>query len=157
MIRVLFVCLGNICRSPTAEAVLRAKLAEQSLSDQVEVDSAGTSDWHIGKAPDLRTIAAGEKRGYQLADLRARQANSHDFLQFDYVLAMDYDNLSLLRTLRPANAKTTAQLFLKTFSSDERLSEVPDPYYGGEQGFELVLDMIEDACDGLIADIKTRL
>lgn len=157
MIKVLFVCLGNICRSPTADGVLRKKIQAAGLADQVEVDSAGTSNWHIGKAPDARSQQAAAKRGYDLSLLRARQVAPSDFTEFDYVLAMDYDNLSDLKAIKPAQARTEPQLFLKTFGSDEYSSEVPDPYYGGDQGFEKVLDMLEDACTNLLADIRQKL
>lgn len=157
MIKVLFVCLGNICRSPTADAVLRQKIQAAGLVDQVEVDSAGTSNWHVGKAPDARSQAAAARRGYDLSILRARQVTQKDFDEFDYVLAMDYDNLSDLKALKPAQARTQPQLFLKTFGSDNYTSEVPDPYYGGDQGFEKVLDMLEDACANLLADIRQKL
>ena len=162
MIKVLFVCLGNICRSPTAHGVLERKLAMVGLSDVVEVDSAGTAAWHIGKQPDIRSQEAARKRDYDLSHLRARQAISEDFLEFDYVLAMDNENLENLQKIVPSSdAKTTPELFLEAYSTPvlkaNGLTEVPDPYYGGDKGFEAVLDMIEDACDQLILDIKSKL
>ncbi len=162
MIKVLFVCLGNICRSPTAHGVLERKLAMVGLSDVVEVDSAGTAAWHIGKQPDIRSQEAARKRDYDLSHLRARQAISEDFLEFDYVLAMDNENLENLQKIVPSSdAKTTPELFLEAYSTPvlkaNGLTEVPDPYYGGDKGFEAVLDMIEEACDQLILEIKSKL
>ena len=162
MIKVLFVCLGNICRSPTAHGVLEHKLAMAGLSEFVEVDSAGTAAWHIGKEPDLRSQKAARKRDYDLSHLRARQAISGDFLEFDYVLAMDNSNLENLKAIVPSGTiKTESQLFLQTFSTPnlkaKGLTEVPDPYYGEKDGFEEVLDMVEEACDQLILDIQSKL
>lgn len=158
MIKVLFVCLGNICRSPTAHGVLERKLAVAGLSDRVEVDSAGTAAWHVGKQPDLRSQQAARKRDYDLSHLRARQAVANDFLEFDYVLAMDNENLENLQSIFPHDlvVKTQPRLFLADYST-QGLSQVPDPYYGGESGFESVLDMVEDACDQLIAEIQKKL
>ncbi|WP_271411838.1 low molecular weight protein-tyrosine-phosphatase [Pseudomonas sp. Q1-7] len=153
--RVLFVCLGNICRSPTAEGVLRHKLREAGLAERVRVDSAGTGDWHVGKAPDARTRVAAQRRGYDLSPLRARQVSVDDFGQFDLILAMDESNLSNLRRLRPGSAIAELDLFLRRYQL--ALDEVPDPYYGGEEGFEQVLDLVEQACDALILEIKGRL
>ena len=158
MIKVLFVCLGNICRSPTAHAVLERKLAMVGLSDVVEVDSAGTAAWHVGKQPDLRSQQAARKRNYEMSHLRARQAMAGDFLEFDYILAMDNQNLENLKSITPAGEKIKCQsdLFLGRYSS-LGLTQVPDPYYGGDTGFEAVLDMVEDACDQLIIDIQDKL
>ena len=153
--RVLFVCLGNICRSPTAEGVFRQKLREVGLAQQVEVDSAGTGDWHIGKAPDPRTRQAARQRGYLLDDLRARQVQPGDFQQIDLILAMDADNLADLQRLRPAGAGAELDLFLRRYQLE--LDDVPDPYYGGEQGFEQVLDLIEQASAGLLLEVRRRL
>ena len=157
MIRVLFVCLGNICRSPTAHGVLQTKIIERGWQYQVEVDSAGTAAWHAGKAPDSRSAAAAARRGYDLSTLRARQVTAADLDYFDYVLAMDENNLQQLRMLCPAGSRTKPQLLLQQFGQRFSLSEVPDPYYGGESGFEQVLDLIEDACEGLLRDIEQRL
>ncbi len=153
--RVLFVCLGNICRSPTAEGVFRHKLRMAGLEQQVRVDSAGTGDWHVGKAPDQRTCQAAQRRGYALHDLRARQVEAADFQRFDLILAMDLNNLSDLQCLRPATAQADLDLFLRRYAL--ALDEVPDPYYGGEAGFEQVLDLVEQACDGLLQEIRSRL
>ncbi len=153
--RVLFVCLGNICRSPTAEGVFRRKLQQAGLEQQVEVDSAGTGDWHVGRAPDSRTRLAAQRRGYDLSSLRARQVQPADFQRFDLILAMDHSNLAHLRAARPAAAAAELDLLLRRF--DLPVEEVPDPYYGGEDGFETVLDLIEQACEGLLAEVRRRL
>ncbi len=157
MIKVLFVCLGNICRSPTAHGVLERKLEVAGLATQVEVESAGTAAWHVGKQPDSSSQQTARARDYDLSHLRARQVVAEDFLEFDYVLAMDNENLANLQMLCPGeNIKTQPQLFLALFST-KGLTQVPDPYYGGEDGFESVLDMVEDACDQLIEDIRSKL
>ncbi|AYF87299.1 low molecular weight phosphotyrosine protein phosphatase [Pseudomonas sp. DY-1] len=153
--RVLFVCLGNICRSPTAEGVLRHKLREAGLAERVWVDSAGTGDWHVGKAPDARTRVAAQRRGYDLSQQRARQVGRGDFGDFDLILAMDENNLANLRRLCPGDSTAKLDLFLRRYQLE--LDEVPDPYYGGEEGFEQVLDLVERACDALIVEIKGRL
>ncbi|MVW77043.1 low molecular weight protein-tyrosine-phosphatase [Pseudomonas xionganensis] len=153
--RVLFVCLGNICRSPTAEGVLRHKLREAGLAGYVEVDSAGTGDWHVGKAPDERTCQAAQRRGYDLSALRARQVVAADFQRFDLVLAMDQNNLRDLQQLQPGSAVAELDLFLRRYQLS--LDEVPDPYYGGEEGFEQVLDLLEQACDALLIELRGRL
>ena len=153
--RVLFVCLGNICRSPTAEGVLRQKLHEAGLADQVEVASAGTGDWHVGKAPDKRSQAAAKLRGYDLSAQRAQQVTRADFATYDLILAMDNSNLRHLKALQPANGKAELDLFLRRYQSE--IDEVPDPYYDGDQGFEQVLDLIERASDLLVIELKGRL
>ena len=133
--KVLFVCLGNICRSPSADGILRKKLAEHGLADRVVVDSAGTGDWHIGKAPDLRSQQAAAKRGYELSMLRARQVEATDFNEFDYVLAMDSSNIEKMQEFKPKGAvRTEPELFLQRFGANTAITEVPDPYYGGEIG-----------------------
>ena len=153
--RVLFVCLGNICRSPTAEGVLRHKLREAGLADQIEVASAGTGDWHVGKAPDKRSQAAARLRGYDLSAQRARQVSRADFATYDLILAMDNSNLRHLKALQPAKGKAELDLFLRRYESD--IDEVPDPYYDCDQGFEQVLDLIERASDRLVIELKGRL
>ena len=153
--RVLFVCLGNICRSPTAEGVFRRRVREAGLEERIRIDSAGTGDWHVGKAPDSRTCRAARLRGYDLSGLRARQFQREDFERFDLVLAMDHSNLRHIQAMRPATARAELDLFLRRY--DMTLDEVPDPYHGGEDGFEQVLDLIEGASDALLAEIKGRL
>jgi protein-tyrosine phosphatase len=155
-VRVLFVCMGNICRSPTAEAVFRHCVSVAGLQDRIFCDSAGTHDYHIGRAPDARAQQAALRRGYDMSRLRARQVNIRDFAEFDYVLAMDRDNLRLLQQqCGPDNAHKLS-LFMKCSENYAGL-EVPDPYYGGAQGFELVLDMAEDAAQGQLRRIRDGL
>ncbi len=157
--RILFVCLGNICRSPTAEGVLRHKLHDSGLGDDVDVESAGTGGWHVGNPPDPRASAAAAERGIAL-ESRAQRFEAFHFDDFDLILAMDRQNLADMGTLAPhAAAANKLHLFrefdpLAVESGD---LEVPDPYYGGEDGFEDVLDMIDRACDGLIAEIRARM
>lgn len=153
---ILFVCLGNICRSPTAEAVCRAQLAKRGWQHAVQVDSAGTASWHIGKAPDSRSIAAGSRRGYDLAALRARQVEAEDFSRFDYILAMDADNLAQLQRLCPQDYRGELRL-LTSYLSDGGDYEVPDPYYGGADGFERVLDLLERACHALLDQLGSAM
>ncbi|HUO20608.1 MAG TPA: low molecular weight protein-tyrosine-phosphatase [Steroidobacteraceae bacterium] len=153
--RVLFVCLGNICRSPTAEGVLRTLAAREAPELALEVDSAGTAAYHVGQPPDPRTRAAAARRGYDLSALRARSIESADFERFDLILAMDRENLTALRRRAPAHAHERLRLFLE-FCADEAPEEVPDPYYGGPNGFEEVLDLVESATRGLLAHLRQR-
>ena len=153
--RVLFVCLGNICRSPTAEGVLRHKLRTAGLTGQVDVASAGTGDWHVGNPPDRRSQAAALRRGYDLSAQRAQQVTRADFSSYDLILAMDQSNLRNLKALQPAQGKAELDLFLRRYQSS--VDDVPDPYYDGEHGFEQVLDLIEQACDLLVIELKGRL
>jgi protein-tyrosine phosphatase len=146
---ILFVCLGNICRSPTAEAVFRARAARAGLADRLEIDSAGTGDWHVGQPPDRRAIAAAATRGYDLASLRARQVAGDDFHRFSWILAMDRANLRDLSALRPRAFAGHLGLFLDV-APELDVQEVPDPYYGAADGFDRVLDLIEVASDALI-------
>ena len=150
-IAVLFVCLGNICRSPSAHGVFEKRVAEQGLASQIRIDSAGTGDWHLGKQPDPRTLLAGRQRGYDLSHLRARQVRAADFDLFDYILAMDGKNLANLQQLQPRHFDGTLSLFLPFGQSS--VDEVPDPYAGGADGFEQVLDMVEQAAEGLLAHL----
>ncbi|MFT5781315.1 MAG: protein-tyrosine phosphatase [Pseudomonas sp.] len=150
--RVLFVCLGNICRSPTAEGVLREKLTAAGLASHVSVDSAGTSDWHVGKPVDARTRQAAQRRGYDLAQLRGRQVVAEDFNRFEFIFAMDQSNLQYLRSIQPTTGLAQLDLLLRRYQLP--ISEVPDPYYSAEEGFEQVLDLLESACDGLVAELK---
>ena len=153
--RVLFVCMGNICRSPTAEAVFRHQVEQAGLAEQILIDSAGTHDYHIGDPPDARTQRAAKLRGYDMSQLRGRQVVAGDFYRFDYVLAMDEANLDLLKRLRPRDAQSHLGLFLE-FAERHADKEVPDPYYGGADGFERVLDMVEDAAAGLLRQIRAK-
>ena len=152
MIRVLFVCLGNICRSPTAQGVFRARVARAGLAHAIATDSAGTHDYHLGDPPDRRARAAAGRRGVDISDLRGRQATREDFTRFDYVLAMDRANLRHLSRLCPEGKESRLRLLLE-FAPSAGLDEVPDPYYGGEAGFERVLDLAEAAAEGLLAHI----
>jgi protein-tyrosine phosphatase len=146
----LFVCLGNICRSPTAEGVFRHLLAQEAPELRVEVDSAGTAGYHIGDPPDLRSQRAASRRGIDLSGLRARQVTPGDFAHFELILAMDCDNLAMLQSMRPALARAQLRLFLD-YAPQLDLREVPDPYYGDASGFEQVLDLAAAASRGLIA------
>ena len=151
-VSVLFVCLGNICRSPTAHGLFRNLVAKRGYASSIYIDSAGTGDWHIGRPPDQRATAKAAERAIDLSDLRARQVTAADFDQFDYILAMDSQNLSNLKTMCPSGFSKYLGLFLE-FADEFSEQEVPDPYYGGDQGFELVLDMVQNGCEGLLADI----
>ena len=153
--RVLFVCLGNICRSPTAEGVLRHKLQLAGLASQVDVASAGTGNWHVGQPPDKRTQRAAKLRGYDLSAQRAQQVSAADFSRYELIFAMDNSNLRDLQALQPVSGKAELDLFLRRYKGVKH--EVPDPYYDGEQGFEEVLDLIERACDLLVIELKGRL
>jgi protein-tyrosine phosphatase len=145
----LFVCLGNICRSPTAEGVLRAIAAREFPAISLHVDSAGTANYHVGEPPDRRTVAAARRRGYELGALRARQVRPEDFTSFDHILAMDRANLAELENLVAGTAPAKLGLFLE-FAPDCGFAEVPDPYYGGIEDFERVLDLCEQAARGLL-------
>jgi len=149
---VLFVCTGNICRSPTAEVVLRDKVEEAAAGLDVEVDSAGTHDYHVGAPPDDRTQEHAKKRGYDLSPLRARQLAAQDFERFDLVLAMDDNNLAHARRLCPPGQRHRLKLLMDYAAKHGRV--VPDPYYGGPDDFETVLDLVEVACDALIAELR---
>lgn len=154
--RLLFVCLGNICRSPAAEGVMRSLIEAKGFADRVQVRSAGTAGWHAGKLPDQRMRTAAQNRGYELCS-RARQVTEDDLRDYDLVLVMDRQNLRDMRSYdRAALYGTKVRLFCE-FCTDHQESEVPDPYYGGVQGFELVLDLLEDGCRGVLAHIGTVL
>ncbi len=150
--KLLFVCLGNICRSPAAEAVCLHKIYEQGLQDYYEVDSAGTGSWHVGNKADSRMRAAALRRGIEIKSL-ARQISLHDFYEFDFILTMDKDNLSTVESLssKAGQQKIANIQPLLKFARKTNIIEVPDPYYGGEKGFEDVLDLLDDAIDGLLA------
>lgn len=147
--RLLFVCLGNICRSPSAEGLCRAALDAAGLADRIETDSAGTGDWHVGEPPDPRAIDACARRGVLIDDLRGRQVTSGDFHRFDRILAMDRSNHLALRRMAPSGARADLSMMLD-FAGLGANAEVPDPYYGGEQGFDAMLDLLEAAIVGLI-------
>jgi protein-tyrosine phosphatase len=157
VIRVLFVCTGNICRSPTGEAVLRAKVAKAGLSDRILVDSAGTTAYHVGEAPDARSRAAARLGGYSMDGQTARQVDKSDYETFDCLLAMDRGHHRALLRACPAPLRDRVHMLMDFASHYPKGSDVPDPYYGGEDGFSTVLRMVEDACDGLLDTLKTRL
>jgi protein-tyrosine phosphatase len=153
--KVLFVCLGNICRSPTAEAVFRAVAAREAPELEIEIDSAGTAGYHIGEPPDMRSQQAARRRGYDLSPLRARMVAAEDFERFDFILAMDRENLEDLHRRAPATVRERVRLFLE-FAPDSDVAEVPDPYYGGPNGFEQVLDLVEAASRGFLQHLRHR-
>lgn len=153
-ISVLFVCLGNICRSPTAEAVMNSLIKEQGLQDYIKCDSAATMDTHEGDEADPRTISHARKRGHEVTS-RSRPFRPVDFSQFDYILAMDDSNYSDLKSF-DSDHQFPAKIFkMVQFCTTLKCKEVPDPYYGGEEHFELVVDILEDACRGLLTKIRT--
>lgn len=150
--RVLFVCLGNICRSPTAHGVFEAMVLQRGLADKITVDSCGTGDWNIGNAPDRRASAEAAARGYDITHLRARQVTAADFDNFDFILAMDKQNLADLQALSPSHFNGRLALFLD-FAKGDLPTEVPDPYYGDDNGFAAVLNLVESASEGLLKEI----
>lgn len=152
-VKVLFVCMGNICRSPTAQGVFERLVHSQGLDDRILIDSAGTHAYHIGNSPDKRSQAAAKSRGLDLSGQRARKVTLADIEEFDYVLAMDRTNLDDLQDMVTAAQRERVQLFM-AFAERWNVDEVPDPYYGGDSGFERVLDMVEDAAAGLLAHIR---
>jgi len=165
-VSVLFVCLGNICRSPAAEAVLRKKLSDRGLPcGEVFIDSAGIGSWHVGQLPDSRMRRVGERHGYKV-NSRARQVREVDFARFDYIFGMDEENMRDLRSIAQGavrhgivdeNDKAKLLCAADMMSRHPRFKVIPDPYYGGEQDFELALELIEDACDGIIGELIPRL
>ena len=152
-VSVLFVCLGNICRSPTAEGVFRKLIADAWLAGHVRVDSAGTAGYHEGAPPDARAMAAASARGFDLAGIRARRVVADDFEEFDLILAMDEDNLVDLQEVAPQGARARIMLLLD-YAPGNQGRAVPDPYYGGRNGFERVLDLVTEACNGLLEDLR---
>ena len=154
--RVLFVCTGNICRSPTAEGVFRQHVAQAGLEGRIEIASAGTHDYHVGECPDRRTIAAARRRGYDLSAQTARQLREGDFLRFDPILAMDHGHLTYLMRRCPAAQRGKIRLFMD-HAPHLPHREVPDPYYGDAEGFELVLDLVEAASQGLLTQLRRTL
>ena len=151
-IGVIFICMGNICRSPTAEAVFRQKAEAAGIGGEVIIDSAGTHDYHVGHSPDERAVKAARSRGYDMSGLRARQVSREDFRKYDYILAMDRQNLAVLQQIAGPELQSKARLFME-YSSEFLEKEVPDPYYGGMRGFENVLDRVESASSGLLKAI----
>ena len=149
---VLFVCMGNICRSPTAEGVFRHYVAAAGLEEQFDIDSAGTHAYHVGEPPDRRAQQAASRRGFSLVDIRARRIATEDFERFHHIIAMDEDNLAMLHEQADAAQRGKIRLFLEFSKGPE--TEVPDPYYGGATGFERVLDLVEDASRGLLEMLK---
>ena len=163
MFRVLFVCTGNICRSPTAEGVFRHVAHAEGFGAKIEADSAGTHGYHVGDPPDPRTIAVAAARGFDLADLRARRVTRDDFHRFDLIIAMDQGHYDHLEALRPEGARAEVKLFLDYLPGnperdprDASLKDVPDPYYGDRAGFEHVLDLVEQTSHALLKKIRTR-
>lgn len=153
--KVLLVCLGNICRSPTAEGVLRALAAREAPQLALRADSAGTANYHIGAPPDPRTLAAARRRGYDLSDLRARQVQAADFTAFDLLLAMDEDNLAGLRAQAPSGTHPRLKMFLE-FAPELGRLDVPDPYYGTARDFDLVVDLVERGARGLLRSLASQ-
>ncbi len=154
--KLLFVCLGNICRSPTAEGVMRGLVAEAGLEDRIEIDSAGTGGWHVGAPPDARATEAARRRGLTL-DGAARRVTPDDFAEFDLILAMDRDNVEALKAVAPDDPGRAKVRLLREYDPASRGApdlDVPDPYYGGPAGFDVVLDQVEAACRGLLADVR---
>ena len=156
MVGVLFVCTGNICRSPTAEGVFRAQVDAAGLADTIHVDSAGTHGYHLGEPPDSRSQAAARRRGIELGHLRAREVSVLDFERFDYIVALDRGHVRILNGFCPAGEEHRIRAMLE-FAPNLPATDVPDPYYGGAEGFEQVLDMIETAAAGLLAEIRAGL
>lgn len=152
---VLFVCMGNICRSPTAEGVFRRRVAAAGLAERFLIDSAGTHGYHVGEPPDARSMEHAANRGYDLSAQRSRKVAASDFENFDHVLAMDHDNLRLLEAACPPRHLHKLGLFM-AHARHSASDVVPDPYYGGGRGFDMVLDYIEDASDGLIATLMVK-
>lgn len=154
--KILFVCTGNICRSPTAEGVFLSKIHDAGLDAHVKVDSAGTHGFHAGEPPDARSIRAAKKRGYEIAHQRARQVTKDDFVNFDLILTMDWDNHALLQQMAPRQYHHKLKL-LMSFATEHESAVVPDPYYGGPDGFETVLDYVEDGATNLVDFVRRRL
>jgi protein-tyrosine phosphatase len=157
MVKVMFVCMGNICRSPTAHGVFRKMVMDEGYADEIYIESSGTHAYHVGESPDQRAQQTAFGRGIDLSDLRAQKVRSSDFQSFDYILAMDHDNFSILSSTCPAEHRDKLHMFLD-FAEDLSVKEVPDPYYGGASGFDHVFDLVESASRGLLQNIiQTRL
>lgn len=155
-VSVLFVCMGNICRSPTAQGVFARLIEDAQLAHRVHIESAGTHAYHVGNPPDERATQAAARRGIDLTPQRARRVEAVDFERFDYVLAMDRSNQEDLLAICPKPHQAKVRLFLE-FAERPSTADVPDPYYGGAQGFERVLDLVEEAAQGLLQDIRSRV
>jgi len=155
-VSVLFVCMGNICRSPTAEGVFRKYVSDAGLDADIQTDSAGTHAYHSGEPADRRAHAAALRRGFSLEGICARRVTEEDFDTFDYILAMDQDNLMVLQERAPNELRGKVRLFLE-FAESRRENEVPDPYYGGAAGFERVLDLVEEASQGLLETLRKKI
>lgn len=155
MVKVLMVCMGNICRSPTAHGVFEALIEQHGLTHRIEVDSAGTHAYHVGEPPDRRAQATAKRRGFDLSQQRARKVSPDDFEEYDYVLAMDADNYANLMAICPPLREPRVRMFLE-FAPDLAEADVPDPYYGGQHGFDHVLDLVEAAAQGLLNDIRKQ-
>lgn len=153
MIKVLFVCMGNICRSPTAWGIFKQKVSQAGLSDKIEVDSAGTEDYHVGQGADPRAVRCAAEAGYDISMHRARQVTRSDFETFDYILAMDRTNLAALRAMAPEAYRNKPQLFMR-YASDCDIDVIADPYYGKEDGFRRVIALCENASEGLLRHIE---
>lgn len=156
-IKVLFVCMGNICRSPSADAVFKYQIKMAGLDNAIYVDSAGTHSYHTGASPDKRAQETAKARGYDMQNLRARAVQSDDFVDFDYILAMDYDNLANLKRSCPSQYDHKLALLMQYCKTNSFGDEVSDPYYGGDQGFDHVLNMVEKATEGLLEHIRDRM
>jgi protein-tyrosine phosphatase len=153
--KILFVCMGNICRSPTAAGVFQSLVKASNLQEFVVCDSAGTHDFHVGEGPDQRAVNAAAKRGYELGATTARKIQISDFSEYDYILAMDWENLALLQRMCPRGLQHKLQLLMR-FATEFEAATINDPYHGGPQGFEQALDYIEDACNGLMEVVRRR-
>ena len=156
MTKVLFVCTGNICRSPSAEGVFRHLIKEAGLAEVVGIDSAGTHNFHLGEGADPRALAAARKRGYEIAEHVARQVTPEDYREYDLILAMDWENLSAMQQQCPKLHQHKLMLLMR-FANEFEEATVPDPYYGGPEGFGKVLDYLEDACQGVLELVRKRV
>ena len=153
--KILFVCMGNICRSPSAEGIFRTMLKDANIDHLVEVSSAGTHAYHVGETPDPRALIVAKKRGFDMTGITSRQITADDYIDYDYILAMDWDTQSLLQAQAPKIHKHKIQLAMR-YAGDSEEATVPDPYYGGPEGFGKVLDYLEDACQGVLELVRKR-